>query len=122
MILFVNSLIIFMSFLIVCFMEDNPWIVNYILRLYHIHFLFAQIKQISFSFIVCRSWYALFGKICRRQKAWKILFNFIWIFLPNFTPSYNTACIFDSLIIHLLHYVSLSFFSFMQYRGKYIYD
>ena len=90
MILFIFLYIIVMpsSFLVFCFVKDITTIVNHKLILYSMSFLFAsRIVPLS-SILIYRSWNLLFCTICERQKAWKILFNFLW----RFQPLCNVIC------------------------------
>src|SRR4051794_11476146 len=57
-------------------MNNKTMIVNHHLCLYNMSFLLSRIEHLS-SILVNRSWNLLFSRICERQKAWEILFNFI---------------------------------------------
>src|SRR3954453_16113509 len=81
MMILVNIIVMFSSFLIAYFMKDITAIVNRNLILYSVSFLLTGVEYLS-SILVNRSWYLLFCTICKSKKAWKVLFNFFLRFQP----------------------------------------
>ena len=84
MVIPINIVIMSSSFLMSGFMEDITIFVYCKLIFDSMSFLFARIVHISFILIDSRSWNRLlFCTIYESQKAWKILFNFLfWRFQP----------------------------------------
>src|SRR3982751_558178 len=81
MMILVNIIVMFSSFLIAYLMKDITAIVNRNLILYSVSFLLTGVEYLS-SILVNRSWYLLFCTICKSKKAWKIFLYFLWRFQP----------------------------------------
>jgi len=64
------------SFLISCFVNDKTLAAGHQLRLYNMSSLLAWIVCITSS-LIYRSWNLLFCTIDKRDKPWKVMFNFI---------------------------------------------
>src|SRR4051812_15829198 len=77
MILFIDVIVMPMSFLMACFVNYETLAVDHELCLYGMSFLLARIVRLS-SPPVFRSWYLLFYAVCERQKAWEMPFNLFW--------------------------------------------
>ena len=72
--LFMDVIIMPMSFLVFCFVNDETPVVDHELCRYSMCFFLDRIANLS-SFPVFRLWYLLFRAIGERQKAWEILFS-----------------------------------------------
>src|SRR3954467_14296983 len=81
MMILVNIIVMFSSFLITYLVKDITAIVNRNLILYSVSFLLTGVEYLS-SILVNRSWYLLFCTICKSKKAWKIFLYFFRYFQP----------------------------------------
>ncbi len=98
MILFINVIVMSSSFLIACFMNDNPMVVNHKLCLYRMSFLLSRIVLLS-SFIIFRPWNLLFCRIYERQESLENIFQ-----LPLVFSAFLLCCIFFEVSVCILSY------------------